>query len=104
VEAGWELMAVRTAPSADRRPIGELHCDLDERDPSGRGGAPRGRPIPARLAGQPPYVRLAAAQARGGELLAAVKTWRAATGATAAEAKLAIDALLDDDRRARSAE
>jgi hypothetical protein len=98
VEAGWELMAVRTAPPGDCRPIGELHSDLDEHDPSGRGGEPRGRPIPARLPGQPLYARLAVAQARAGDRLAAVKTWRAATGATSAEAKAAIDALLDGDR------
>jgi hypothetical protein len=53
VEAGWELTAVRTAPPADRRPIGELHADLDDYDPRGRCGEPRGRPVPARLPGQP---------------------------------------------------
>jgi len=92
--SGWELTAMRTT-SPDRRPIGELHSELDEYDPSGRGGAPRGRPIPARLPSQPMYARLAVAQARAGDRLAAIKTWRAATGATAVAAKAAIDALLN---------
>lgn len=98
IEAGWELTAVRTAPPASRRPIGELHVELDEHDPSGRGGEPRGRPVPARLPGQPLYARIAVAQARAGDRLAAIKTWRAATGATSADAKAALDALLEGAR------
>jgi len=81
-----------------------LLVDEDERvdgyplwhDPSGRGGEPRGRPIPARLPGQPLYARLAVAQALAGDRFAAIKTWRAATGDTSAKAKAAIDALLND--------
>jgi hypothetical protein len=92
---GWELMAVRSAPP-DRRPIRWLHSQLDEYDPSGRRGEPRGRPVPARLPGQPMYARIAVAQARAGDRLAALVTWRKATGATSAAAKAAIDALLDD--------
>jgi hypothetical protein len=42
VKVRWELTAVRTAP-AERRPIGDLHTELDEHDPSGRGGEPRSR-------------------------------------------------------------
>lgn len=95
-EPGWELMAVRTAASADRRPIGWLHEDLYDHDPSGRYGEPRGRPIPAPLPGQPYHARLAVAQARAGDRLAAIRTWRAATGATSSAAEAAIDALLDD--------
>lgn len=94
-EPGWELIAVRTAPPPDRRPLGELHSSLAEHDPSGRGGEPRGRPVPALLPGRPPYARLAVAQARAGDRLAAIRTWRGATGATPAEAKAAIDSLLD---------
>jgi hypothetical protein len=90
---GWELTAVRTT-SPDRQPIGELHSALDEHDPTGRAGEPRGRPVPARLPGQPPHARIAVAHARAGDRLAAIKTWRAATGATPTEAKAAIDALL----------
>jgi hypothetical protein len=96
VAAGWQLMAVRGAPTPDRRPIYELHSSLGEYDPSGRAGEPRGRPIPAHLPGQPLYARLAVAQARAGDKLAAIRTWRAATGATSADAKAAIDGLLND--------
>jgi hypothetical protein len=98
--AGWELTAVRDAPP-DRRPIGELHSELDARDPSGRGGEPRGRPLPAVLPGLPSYAGLAVAQARAGDRLAAIKTWRAATGASTAGAKAAIDALLSAARQER---
>jgi hypothetical protein len=77
---------------------GELHSSLDEHDPSGRHGEPRGRPVPARLLGRPLYARLAVAQARAGDRLAAIGTWRAATGDTTMAAKAAIDALLGDAR------
>ncbi|PRY44884.1 hypothetical protein [Umezawaea tangerina] len=92
---GWELTAVRSAPP-DRRPMGDLHAAVDEHDPTGRAGEPRGRPVPARLPGQPPHARTAVAQARAGDRLGAIRTWRAATGTTAVEAKAALDALLDD--------
>ncbi|GAB1639984.1 hypothetical protein [Krasilnikovia sp. MM14-A1259] len=98
VEAGWELTAVRTAPPVGRGPMYGLHSELDEHDPSGRDGEPRPRPIPARLPGQPPYARIAVAQARAGDRITALKTWRAATGASVADAKAALDALLDDAR------
>ncbi|MCS7475797.1 hypothetical protein ACFFQW_24655 [Umezawaea endophytica] len=90
----WELTAISTAPP-DRRPMGDLHPAFDEHDPSGRSGEPRGRPVPAHLPGHPPHARTAVAQARAGDRLAALRTWREATGATPAEAKAALDALLD---------
>ncbi|HEX6356145.1 hypothetical protein [Actinophytocola sp.] len=82
--------------TVDGDPVDELHSSLDEHDPSGRHGEPRGRPVPARLPGQPLYARLAVAQARAGDRLAAVRTWRAATGDTTVAAKTAINALLGD--------
>jgi hypothetical protein len=97
VQARWQLTAIHPASPTGSHPIGELHSELDEHDPSGRGGEPRGRPIPARLPGQPLYARVAVAQARAGDRLAAIKTWRSATGSTTATAKAAIDELLDGD-------
>ncbi|GAB1694092.1 hypothetical protein [Krasilnikovia sp. M28-CT-15] len=94
-ESSWELTAVRTAPPVGRSPMYGLHSGLDELDPSGRGGEPRPRPVPARLPGQPLYARIAVAQARAGDRHTALKTWRTATGATLAEAKAALDALLE---------
>ncbi|MFJ1549306.1 hypothetical protein [Streptomyces sp. NPDC088246] len=44
----WELVTVRTARPAARAPIDGLHSSLDELDPSGRSGEPRGRPAPHR--------------------------------------------------------
>lgn len=95
VDLGWELMAARDAPP-DQRPMGDLHTELYETDPTGRYGEPRGRPIPPQLPGQPWHARLALAQAHAGDRLAAIKTWRAATGATTADAEAAIDALLNN--------
>ncbi len=97
-EPGWELLAVRTAGPAGRASIGELHSSLDSRDPSGRGGEPRGRPLPAALPGLAPYARLAVAHALAGDRVLALKTWRQATGAPLGEAKAAIDHLLDQLR------
>jgi hypothetical protein len=84
------------ALTVDGEPIGELHSSLDEHDPSGRHGEPRGRPVPARLPGQPAHARIAVAQARAGDRLTAIRTWREATGDTPAAAKAAIDTLLGD--------
>lgn len=94
----WELVAVRTAGPAGRAPIHGLHSSLDELDPSGRDGATRGRPIPARLPGYPLHARLAVAHARAGDRIQAINTWRKATGAPVMEAKAAIDLLLDQVR------
>lgn len=94
----WELLAVRTAGPAGRAPIHGLHSSLDELDPSGRDGATRGRPIPARLPGYPLHARLAVAHARAGDRIQAINTWRKATGAPVMEAKAAIDLLLDQVR------
>ncbi|MFI5767787.1 hypothetical protein ACIA74_04430 [Streptomyces sp. NPDC051658] len=91
----WELVAVRDEEPAGRVPVHGLHSSLDELDPSGRHGEPRGRPIPARLPGHPLHARLALAHARAGDRIQAIKTWRKATGATVTEAKAAIDLLLD---------
>ncbi|MCX4732065.1 hypothetical protein [Streptomyces sp. NBC_01363] len=91
----WELVAVRDEEPAGRAPVHGLHSSLDELDPSGRHGEPRGRPIPARLPGHPLHARLALAHARTGDRIQAIKTWRKATGATVTEAKAAIDLLLD---------
>ncbi|WP_441247136.1 hypothetical protein [Kitasatospora sp. McL0602] len=86
----------------DLAPGGEpgrhLHPLLDEHDPSGRGGEPRGRPIPARIPGQPLYARLAVAHALAGERTKALKVWRQATGAPLGEARAAVELLLDQLR------
>ncbi|MEV7422585.1 hypothetical protein [Streptomyces sp. NPDC091212] len=95
----WELAAVRTARPAVRAPIDGLHSSLDEFDPSGRGGEPRGRPVPARLPGYPLHARLAVAHARAGDRIQAINTWRKATGASVIEAKVAVDQLLDQLRQ-----
>ncbi|MFD7491643.1 hypothetical protein ACFV8T_04385 [Streptomyces sp. NPDC059832] len=94
-EFRWELVAVRDEEPAGRAPVHGLHSSLDELDPSGRHGEPRGRPIPARLPGHPLHARLALAHARAGDRIQAIKIWRKATGATVTEAKAAIDLLLD---------
>ncbi|MEE1774210.1 hypothetical protein PUR34_40085 [Streptomyces sp. JV185] len=94
-EFRWELVAVRDEEPTGRVPVHGLHSSLDELDPSGRHGEPRGRPIPARLPGQPLHARLAVAHARAGDRIRAIATWRKATGATVTEAKAAIDLLLD---------
>lgn len=91
----WELVAVRTTGPAGQAPIRDLHSSFDAVDPSGRDGAPRGRPIPARLPGYPLYARLAVAHARAGDRIQAINTWRKATGASISEAKAAVDLLLD---------
>jgi len=91
----WELVAVRTAGPEGQAPIRDLHSSLDAVDPSGREGAPRGRPIPARLPGYPLYARLAVAHARAGDRIQAINTWRKATGAPLSEAMAAVDLLLD---------
>ncbi|MEY9933221.1 hypothetical protein ABH926_007874 [Catenulispora sp. GP43] len=88
----WELVAVRTVGPAGQAPIRDLHSSLDAVDPSGRDGAPCGRPIPARLPG---YARLAVAHAHAGDRIQAITTWRKATGAPVSEAKAAVDLLLD---------
>ncbi|MFB7668527.1 hypothetical protein ACFC1R_32165 [Kitasatospora sp. NPDC056138] len=95
----WELVAVRTEEPAGRSPIHGLHSSLDELDPSGRDGATRGRPVPARLPGHPLHARLAVAHARAGDRIQAINTWRKATGAPVTEAKAAIDLLLDQVRQ-----
>ncbi|WP_406097083.1 hypothetical protein [Kitasatospora purpeofusca] len=95
----WELVAVRTTGPAGRAPIHGLHSSLDDLDPSGRDGATRDRPVPARLPGYPLHARLAVAQARGGDRIQAINTWRKATGAPVTEAKAAIDLLLDQLRQ-----
>ncbi|MGW1406194.1 hypothetical protein [Streptomyces sp. NPDC002403] len=94
-EFRWELVAVRDDEPAGRVPVHGLHSSLDELDPSGRHGEPRGRPIPARLPDQPLHARLAVAHARAGDRIRAISTWRKATGATVTEAKAAVDLLLD---------
>lgn len=94
-EFRWELVAVRDEEPAGRAPVHGLHSSLDELDPSGRHGEPRGRPIPARLPGRPLHARLAVAHARAGDRIRAITVWRKATGATVMEAKAAIDLLLD---------
>ncbi|MFG2213624.1 hypothetical protein ACGFN1_01880 [Streptomyces sp. NPDC048685] len=94
-EFRWELVAVRDGEPAGRVPVHGLHSSLDELDPSGRHGEPRGRPIPARLPGHPLHARLAVAHARAGDRIRAIRTWRKATGATVTEAKAAIDLLVD---------
>ncbi|MCX4792912.1 MULTISPECIES: hypothetical protein [unclassified Streptomyces] len=99
MDVRWELVAVRTARSTVRAPIDGLHSSLDELDPSGRSGEPRGRPVPARLPGQPLHARLAIAHARAGYRIQAINTWRKATGASVMEAKAAIDQLLDQLRQ-----
>ncbi|SFY45023.1 hypothetical protein [Streptomyces atratus] len=66
-EFRWELVAVRDEEPAGRAPVHGLHSSLDELDPSGRHGEPRGRPIPARLPGHPLHARLAVAHARAGD-------------------------------------
>ncbi|WP_194916153.1 hypothetical protein [Catenulispora rubra] len=91
----WELLAVRTAGPAEQAPIRDLHSSLDAVDPSGREGAPRGRPIPARLPGYPLYARLAVAYARAGDRIQAINTWRKAAGVPVSEAKAAVELLLD---------
>ncbi|MER5850675.1 hypothetical protein ABT126_27530 [Streptomyces sp. NPDC002012] len=95
----WELVAVRTAQPTERAPIDGLHSSLDELDPSGRGGEPRSRPVPARLPGYPLHARLAVAHVRSGDRIQAINTWRKATGASVMEAKAAIDQLLDQLRQ-----
>jgi hypothetical protein len=99
VDFHWELVAVRTTGPAGRAPIDGLHSSLDEFDPSGRSGEPRGRPIPARLPGYPLHARLAVAHARAGDRIQAINTWRKATGAPLMEAKAAVDLLLDQLRQ-----
>jgi hypothetical protein len=46
-EIGWRLLAERTAPPAATAPIGDLHTDFWDADPTGRQGAPRDRGQPA---------------------------------------------------------
>lgn len=99
MEFDWELVAVRTAGPAGRASINYLHSLLDDHDPSGRGGEPRGRPIPVQFPGHPLYARLAVAHALAGDRIQALKTWRQATGAPLGEAKAAIDLLLDQLRQ-----
>lgn len=94
-EFGWELVAFHAERPAERAPINYLHSVLDEHDPSGRGGEPRGRPIPVRLPGHPLHARLAVAHALAGDRIQALQTWRKATGAPLGEAKAAIELLLD---------
>jgi hypothetical protein len=98
-EFGWELVAFRTERPAERAPINYLHSVLDEHDPSGRGGEPRGRPIPVRLPGHPLHARLAVAHMLAGARIQALQTWRKATGAPLGEAKAAIELLLDQLRQ-----
>ncbi|MFJ6138747.1 hypothetical protein [Kitasatospora sp. NPDC092286] len=95
----WELVAVRTAGPADRTPLHGLHAVLDEHDPSGRAGEPRGRPVPARLPGHPLHARLAAAHALAGDRVEAIRTWRNATGAPLSEAQATIDRLVEQLRQ-----
>ncbi|MEU2131302.1 hypothetical protein [Streptomyces sp. NPDC018352] len=98
-EFGWELVAFRAERPAERAPINYLHSVLDEHDPSGRGGEPRGRPIPVRLPGHPLHARLAVAHALAGDRIQALQTWRKATGAPLREAEAAIELLLDQLRQ-----
>lgn len=93
-EFRWHLAATRTAAPTASAPLHSLHTALDTHDPSGREGDPRGRPLPASLPGHPAYVRLAVAQARAGDRMQAIKTWREATGLPAREAKVALDRVL----------
>ncbi|KAA2252575.1 hypothetical protein F0L68_35265 [Solihabitans fulvus] len=94
-EFAWELTAVR---EQERVPIEALHASLDERDPSGRGGEPRGRPVPVRLPGQPEHVRVALAHALAGDRVAALTVWRKATGVPLGEARAALELLVEQVR------
>ncbi|MGC0414969.1 hypothetical protein [Embleya sp. AB8] len=85
----WHLVAKET-----NTPLAGLHASLDDFDPTARHGAARPRPIPANLPSQPPYAKLAVAQALAGNRIQAITTWRQATGAPITEAKAALDALL----------
>ncbi|WEV24243.1 hypothetical protein OYE22_02810 [Streptomyces sp. 71268] len=93
-EFRWHLAATRAMAPEVPAPLLSLHTALDAHDPSGREGDPRGRPLPARLPGHPGYVRHAVAQARAGDRMRAIRTWRQATGLPAREAKAVLDRVL----------